>query len=186
MPIREIVVVEDPRLREKAKSIERFTPKLEQLGQDMLETMRAHSGLGLAGPQIGVMQRIFVAEVPLPVAENSEPRHPSAGESFIIVNPVILKTSKTTGEGEEGCLSIPAMRGLVERPAWIEVSAQDVNGHPLKLKVDGLLARIFLHETDHLDGILFVDHITDSSKLWQLLPQTEPQKKEKTGAGPIV
>ena len=97
--------------------------------------MRSYEGVGLAGPQIGVMQRIFVAEIPLPKDEDIEP-HPQSGNSYVLVNPKIVKISRSIAEGEEGCLSIPDWRGLVERPEWIEVRAQDITGHKIKLKVD--------------------------------------------------
>ena len=78
-------------------------------------------------------------------------------------------------EGQEGCLSIPGWQGLVERPTWVEVKAQNINGKKFKLKVDDLLARIFLHEIDHLNGVLFIDHIKEPEKLWQIPPETEEE-----------
>ena len=172
MAVRKVIYLGDERLRQKAKKIKQFTPGLKQLAQDMLETMRRHNGFGLAGPQIGVMQRIFVAEIPLPDNEDNE-AHPQSGRTYILVNPKIVKVSTSVAEGQEGCLSIPDWRGLVERAEWIEVRAQDINGHKIKLKVDGLLARIFMHEIDHLEGILFIDHIDDNEKLWRILPEGE-------------
>lgn len=169
MAVRKVIYFGDERLRQKAKKIKQFTPGLKQLAQDMLETMHHYDGFGLAGPQIGVMQRIFVAEIPLVEDDDNEP-HPQSGKSYILVNPKIVKMSESVVEGQEGCLSIPNLRGLVERAEWIEVRAQDINGRKIKLKVDGLLARIFMHEIDHLDGVLFVDHISDNEKLWQILP----------------
>jgi len=179
MAVRKVIYFGDERLRQKAKKIKQFTPGLKQLAQDMLETMRHYDGFGLAGPQIGVMQRIFVAEIPLPEDKDSEP-HPQSGKSYVLVNPKIVKMSESVVEGQEGCLSIPDWRGLVERAEWIEVRAQDVNGQKIKLKVEGLLARIFAHEIDHLEGILYIDHITDNEKLWRILPDgTEDEAVEK-------
>lgn len=172
MAVRTVIYIDDERLRQKAPKVARFTPALEQLAEDMLETMRAYKGVGLAGPQIGIMQRIFVAEIPPPKNDEDEP-HPQSGVSYVLVNPEITKVSKTLVEDQEGCLSIPTWYGLVERPEWVEVKAQDVKGRKFKLKVNGLLARIFMHEIDHLEGVLFLDHIKDPKKVWQLLPEDE-------------
>ncbi len=165
MTIREIVYVDDPRLRQKANYIRAFTPELHTLAQDMLETMRHHEGVGLAGPQIGVMTRIFVAEIPRPPDGETEP-HPQSGVSYVLINPEIIKIAQNLVEGKEGCLSIPKWAGLVERPAWVAVRARGLDGQTLHLKVDDLLARIFMHEIDHLNGVLYTDYITDPDKLW--------------------
>ncbi|MCB9101146.1 MAG: peptide deformylase [Anaerolineales bacterium] len=178
MPIRQIVYINDERLRQKAKKIKQFSPSLKKLAQDMLETMRAYDGVGLAGPQIGVMQRIFVAEIPSP-NDDAEP-HPQSGRSYILVNPEIVKSSEALVEGQEGCLSIPNWQGLVERPEWVEVKAQNIDGRKIKLKVDGYLARIFSHEIDHLNGVLFFDHITNQEKLWEISPKDPPGGSESS------
>ena len=172
MTIRQVIYFGDDRLRQKAKKVKQFTPGLKQLAQDMLETMRHHQGVGLAGPQIGVMQRIFVAEIPLPDDEEIEP-HPQSGKSYILINPKVVKSAKTLVEGQEGCLSIPKWRGCIDRPEWVEVRAQDIQGRQIKLKVDDLLARVFMHEIDHLDGVLYIDHIKDEDKLWQVDEEEE-------------
>ncbi|MEW5961184.1 MAG: peptide deformylase [Chloroflexota bacterium] len=165
MAVRKVIYVDDDRLRQKAKKVKNFTAGLKQLAQDMLETMRSYQGVGLAGPQIGVMQRLFVAEIPAGRGDGAEP-HPQSGRSYVLINPEIVKTSAELVEGQEGCLSIPNWQGLVERPQWLEIKAQDVNGRKIKLKVDDYLARIFSHEVDHLNGVLFTDHIKDPAKLW--------------------
>lgn len=175
MAIRKVICIDDKRLRQKANKIRDFRPELKILAEDMLETMRSYDGVGLAGPQIGVMQRIFVAEIPPPKDDNQE-AHPQSGVSYILVNPEIAKTSQNLVEGKEGCLSIPDWAGLVERPEWVEVQAQNIGGRPIKLKVDGLLARIFMHEIDHLNGVLYIDHITDPQKLWSV----EKEEQENT------
>lgn len=176
MAIRQVIYSNDERLRQKAKKVKQFTPGLKQLAQDMLETMRHYDGVGLAGPQIGVMQRIFVAEIP-DVRDGQEKPHPQSGVTYVLINPELVKTAEKLEEGQEGCLSIPTWQGLVERPEWVEVKAQDLTGKKIKLKVDGLLARIFQHEMDHLDGVLFIDYIKDQQKLWQVLPEDEsPQE----------
>lgn len=176
MTIRKIITLDDERLRQKAKKVKQFTPALKQLTEDMLETMRANNGVGLAGPQIGVMQRIFVAEIPASRSGTDEP-HPQSGTSYVLINPEIIQYAGERVEGREGCLSIPTWYGLVERPVWVEVKALDLNGKKIKLKVDDLLARIFQHEMDHLDGVLFIDHITNREKIWQVLPENGSDEK---------
>ncbi len=162
MAVRKILYASDPRLRRKAKKVKVFGPQLKKLADDMVETMRQSQGVGLAGPQIGVMQRIFVAEIP------TEEDDPYSGKPWVMVNPEIIKHTANMEEGQEGCLSIPGWVGLVNRHCSVEIRARTVAGKPIKMKVSGFLARVFQHEHDHLDGILFVDHISDPEKLWQL------------------
>jgi len=162
MAVRKILYASDPKLRTKAKKVKVFGPQLKQLADDMLETMRVANGVGLAGPQIGVLQRIFVAEIP------EEEDNPLSGKPFVIVNPEIVKRSDEMEEGQEGCLSIPGWLGEVNRHRSIEIRARTVTGKPIKMKVSGFLARVFQHENDHLNGVLFVDHITDPEKLWRV------------------
>ena len=172
MAIRDVILTPDERLRQKANKVKTFATDLKTLTTDMLETMRCCQGVGLAGPQIGIMQRIFVAEIPAPENPESEP-HPQCGVAYVIINPEIIKSSRELVESKEGCLSIPGWTGLVNRPDWVTIQAQDLAGRRVKLKVDGLLARIFLHEIDHLNGVLFTDHIIDTEKLWQIEPEAE-------------
>ena len=165
MALRKIIYANDTRLRQKAKRVKQFGPALKALGDDMLETMHAAHGIGLAAPQIGLLQRLFVAELP------EEEGDPQSGKPFVLINPEVVKTSRDEVEGDEGCLSIPTWYGLVWRPEWVEVKGQDTNGKPLRIKAEGLLARVFLHEMDHLDGILFVDRVESPDKLWQAKPE---------------
>lgn len=178
MPVRQIIHINDQRLRLKAKKVKQFTPGLKKLAQDMVDTMRAYDGVGLAAPQIGVMQRIFVAEIPVPDDDDAEP-HPQSGRTYILINPVVVKSSNELIEGQEGCLSIPDWQGLVERPAWVEVKAQNVDGRKIKLKVEGYLARIFSHEIDHLNGVLFIDYISDQEKLWKISSEDPSGKSQE-------
>ena len=168
MPVRKLVYIEDECLRQKAQAITQLSPSLSQLVEDMVDTMRAHHGVGLAGPQIGEMKRIFVAHIPLPDSDEVEPIHPEAGKTFVLINPVVVSSSSARMEGEEGCLSIPGWRGLVERPDSVTVEALTLTGEKVSLQADGFLARVFLHEIDHLNGVLYVDHISDQTKLWQV------------------
>lgn len=172
MAIRKIIYANDSRLRQKAKRVKQFGPDLKALADDMLETMHAASGIGLAAPQIGLLQRLFVVQLP------EDEDDPQNSRPFVLVNPEVVKTSRNEIEGEEGCLSLPTWYGLVWRPEWAVVKAQDVNGKPVRIKAEGMLARVFLHELDHLNGILFVDRVESPDKLWQIKPE-EPQGEQE-------
>lgn len=183
MAIRKIIYANDSRLRQKAKRVKQFGPVLKDLADDMLETMHSApgGGIGLAAPQIGLLQRLFVAELP------EDENEPQSGKPFVLVNPEIVKPSRNEVEGEEGCLSIPTWYGLVWRPEWVVVKARDVNGKPMRIKAEGMLARVFLHEMDHLDGVLFIDRVESPDKLWQVKPEDlqgeqEAEEKEPTEA----
>lgn len=154
----EIMTVDNPDhlkvLRGKAKKVQRVTPKMAAFAQRMLETMRNANGVGLAAPQVGVLQRLFVAELPED-EENNQPR-----ETYIVFNPEVVKNS---GEqiGFEGCLSIPGYIGEVARAEQVTVKGLNQRGRPVRYKMEGYLARVFQHEIDHLDGILYTDKLTN-------------------------
>ncbi|MGC9335583.1 MAG: peptide deformylase [Anaerolineae bacterium] len=158
----EILTVDHPEqlrvLRSRSKRVPQVTPKLAAFSQQMLETMREANGVGLAAPQVGVLLRFFVAELP----EDEETGDPA--ETYVLFNPEIIKGS---GEqvGYEGCLSIPGYIGEVARQDRVIVQGLDERGRQVRLKVEGYLARVFQHEIDHLDGILFTDKLTDPSTL---------------------
>ena len=148
LPIR---IFGDPVLRERAFEVTEFDAALRRLGDDMLETMRGANGAGLAANQVGVLRRVFTWQ--LVGDEETPPEH------GIYVNPEILETSAETQEDEEGCLSFPGLFYPTVRPLRATLKAFDVDGKPLERTGEGLLARIFLHEIDHLNGILFLDHL---------------------------
>jgi peptide deformylase len=154
----EILTVENTQhqkvLRSKSRKVQKVTPKLAAFAEQMLETMRNANGVGLAAPQVGVLQRLFVVELPED-EENEQPR-----ETYIFFNPEIVKSS---GEqiGYEGCLSIPGYIGEVARSEQITIKGLNEKGRPVRLKTEGYLARVFQHELDHLDGILYTDRLTD-------------------------
>lgn len=144
MAIRNIRMMGDPILTKKCRPVEAMTPKIKELIQDMSDTMYEQRGVGLAAPQVGMLKRIVVVDV---------------GEgSRVMINPVILETS---GEqtGDEGCLSLPGKFGTVTRPAVVTVQAQDEELETYTLEAEGYLARAICHECDHLDGILYVEHV---------------------------
>ena len=140
----------DPILKTRAAPVEDFDESLVRLAGEMLATMREQEGVGLAANQVGRLKRILVAAL-----EDDE---------YVVVNPVIEKTAETTEAGFEGCLSIPGIQVEVERPVAVTLSGQDASGRPLRIEAEGLLARIFQHEVDHLDGITILERTDRGSR----------------------
>ena len=165
MAIRTIVTLPEPVLRRKARPVTKFDNHLQTLIDDMIDTMRAAPGVGLAAPQVAVSERVIVVEYAEP-EEGEEGEEPIEVEPklYVMVNPEIVKASPETVVGVEGCLSIPMLVGEVERAQEIRIKGFNRRGQPMKLKVDGWLARIFQHEIDHVNGVVFTDHAT---KVWQ-------------------
>lgn len=143
----QIRIFGDPVLRERAEEVTEFDDRLAALADAMLETMREARGLGLAANQVGVLKRLFTWELP------DEGRHGA------LVNPTVTETSEDTEEDDEGCLSFPGLFYPTARPLWVRMVAQDVLGDERSIEGEGLLARILLHELDHLNGVLFIDHL---------------------------
>jgi peptide deformylase len=148
MAILPIRIFGDPVLREKASPVTEFDDALRRLAEDMTETMRDAAGVGLAANQVGVLRRLFTWEL-----HGDEPRHGAW------VNPEVLETSEEIQEGEEGCLSFPGLFYPTARPLRARLAVTDVHGEPHEVAGEGLLARIYLHELDHLNGVLFIDHL---------------------------
>ena len=140
----------DPILKTRAAPVEDFDESLERLAEEMLVTMREQEGVGLAANQVGRLKRILVAAL-----EEDE---------YVVVNPVVEATDEATEAGSEGCLSIPGIQVEVERPVAITLSGQDATGRPLRIEAEGLLARIFQHEVDHLDGVTILDRTDRESR----------------------
>ena len=141
----------DPLLRRKAQAVREVTPEIRRIVDDMIETMYDEVGIGLAAPQIGVSLRLMVVGD----EKNREAR--------ALVNPVIAEQGgKITAE--EGCLSLPGIFAPVTRAEWVRLEAQDLDGAPVSIKAKGLAARVFQHEMDHLDGILFIDRLDTMSR----------------------
>lgn len=149
MAVWEIRTLGDPVLRKKAEPVDAVDDEVRNLMDDMLETMYEADGVGLAAPQIGVGKRVIVIDV-------REPDVPPFG----LVNPVIVEKSEAVDRGEEGCLSIPGLREIVERSERVVVEGLDREGNAVRIDADGLLARALQHEVDHLDGILFIDRVS--------------------------
>jgi peptide deformylase len=154
----EILTVDNERqlkvLRSKSRKVQEVTPKLAAFAKRMLEAMREANGVGLAAPQVGVTLRFFVVELP----EDEENDQPT--QTYIVFNPEIVK-GRGEQVGYEGCLSIPGYIGEVARQEHITVKGLSEKGRPVRYKLQGYLARVFQHEIDHLDGILFTDRLTD-------------------------
>lgn len=150
MAILDIRQFGDPALRTQAQEVERVSDIHVRLVDDMLETMRAAPGVGLAGNQVGVLERLFVWEV--------------EDEHGVVINPKITKRSRATSEYEEGCLSLPGLVYPVTRPASVRVEGTDLDGSALRIDAEELVARVFQHEIDHLGGILFIDHLPEDLK----------------------
>jgi peptide deformylase len=165
MAIKPILTAENPVLRQKSRKVRQFGDNLAELVKDMFETMHASNGLGLAAPQIGVLQRVVVIELPAEYDEQGQEVEPA--EAFVLVNPEIIKT-RGEEEMEEGCLSVPGFRGLVKRATQATVRAQDLEGRIVRYKGYDLLAHAFQHEIDHLDGVLYLDRLESPEKLWRI------------------
>lgn len=158
MAVHSILRIGDPRLREISQPVESFdTPELHELVEDMFDTMRAADGAGLAAPQIGVLQRVMIFSVD----ENS--RYPEVEDvpETVLINPEFTVISEEIDGFWEGCLSVPGMRGYVERPGKIRYKGFDQFGKPVAREAQGFHATVFQHEYDHLDGILYTDRLVD-------------------------
>lgn len=158
MTIRKIVTLPDPVLRRKAKPVERFNQDLQDLINDMIETMRDAPGVGLAAPQVGVGDRVIVVEY----AEGEQEDAPK--KLYVMVNPEIKQLSSESELGIEGCLSVPGLQGEVDRSIEIIVKGKNRNGHPMRVRAKDWMARIFQHEIDHLNGVVFTDR---AARVWK-------------------
>jgi len=172
MTLRTIVTLPDPVLRKKAHAVKKFDKDLNSLIDDMVETMREAPGVGLAAPQIGLSDRLVVVEYY--EREEDEENEEAPKKVWAVINPEIVKSSEQTVMGVEGCLSIPGLLGEVERHQEVLVKGLNRHGKPMKIKAKGWLARIFQHEIDHLNGVLFTDLAT---RVWQ--PQQEVEQEQE-------
>lgn len=146
MAIRKIRLDGDRVLTKACRPVKEATPRIRELIEDMLETMYDAYGVGLAAPQVGILKRLVVVDV--------DGEHP-----YVLINPEIIESD---GEqtGEEGCLSIPGKHGIVTRPNHVKIKAFDADMQPIEVEGEGLLARAFCHEIEHLDGIMYTTHVT--------------------------
>ena len=172
MSLRKIVTLPDTVLRRKAHAVTKFDKNLHTLIDDMVETMREAPGVGLAAPQIGLSERIIVIEYF--EHEEDEEKEDAPKKVWAVLNPEIIKASEEKMMGVEGCLSIPGLVGEVERHAAVQVKGMNRHGKPMKIKAEGWLARIFQHEIDHLNGVLFTDRAT---RVWKPQDEVEPEQE---------
>ncbi|MDR0852881.1 MAG: peptide deformylase [Clostridiales Family XIII bacterium] len=178
MALRNIVTEEDEILRKQSRVVMEITDRTRTLVEDMWDTLDAAKGVGLAAPQVGVLRRIFVIDVtpppevdedgaaadhPAPAGHPKEERELDEPENYrwTMINPEILWISDETVTESEGCLSVPGVTGNVERPAAVLISAIDEDGDEYQVKAEGLFAKAFFHELDHLNGVLFTDKASD-------------------------
>ncbi len=183
--IRKIIYADNPQLRERSRSIKRIDADVRRLIDDMVETMHVSNGIGLAAIQVGVPRRIIVVQLPEEYEEDNEnlggnngkrahvQLPPEVGQLYAIINPEIVRYSRKMEEGVEGCLSIPGLVGMVPRHTSVIVRGMGLDGKKVRIRANGLLARIFQHEIDHCEGVLFIDHIVDPNKIWSVEEGTE-------------
>ena len=180
MAVRKVLQATDSQgeavLRRHSHKVKVFDQALQRLTEDMLETMHARNGIGLAAVQVGVLQRVIVAELPPEKEEGEEEgAPPRPGQRFILCNPELTWRSEEDQVGEEGCLSLTGWYAQVPRALEVEVRYQDLQGKRRKLRVAGYLARVLQHEMDHLEGILFTDQIQDLATLVRLSKEGEEE-----------
>ena len=172
MTLRRIVTLPEPVLKRKARTVTKFDKDLQTLLDDMVETMRDAPGVGLAAPQIGLSERIIVSEYY--EKEEDEENEDAPKKVWAMINPEIVKSSEETLPGVEGCLSIPGLVGEVERHTAVQVKGMNRHGKPMKVKAKGWLARIFQHEIDHLNGVLFTERAT---RVWRPSEEVEQEQE---------
>jgi len=165
---REIRVIGDPVLREKAREVTEFDRSLRKLAKRMIRVMHDAPGVGLAAPQVGVVQRLLVYDV------DDDPK--------VLVNPELDEFADEVAEADEGCLSVPGLTMPVERPVSVRVRAQDADGEPLDFRAEGFEARVIQHEFDHLEGVLIVDRTSRSARASAMRSMREREDAGLTGA----
>ena len=179
MAIRTILTAPDPRLKKKAKPVASVDAGVRQLMDDMLETMYEAPGIGLAAPQIGELRRVIVLDID---------REELKTGPILMANPEIIEASDEDATYEEGCLSVPEHYSDVVRPARVTVRYLDRDGAPREMACEGLLATCVQHEIDHLDGILFIDHISSLKRnmiLRKLLKARKEQERDEAEGKPV-
>lgn len=209
MAVRRILYLGEPLLREVARPVEAFDASLATLAEDMIETMLDAPGLGLSAPQVGAGIRLIVVRTPRPdaeveqegeeggdgaggqcgrVGEASQAQEQDEATVLVLANPEIVESGRETVTRIEGCLSLPTLHGLVTRPDSVIVRGTTLEGRHVEVEASGLLSRIFQHEIDHLDGVLFIDRAEADSLYW-LVPDEEEEsgyREEPTTVEEVV
>lgn len=165
MAILPVLPFSDPVLRQKAKRVRRLDDRMQKLIDDMIETMHSVNGMGLAAPQVGVPLRLFVMQVPKELEGD-----PMAGQLIVMYNPAVIHSSGQW-EPDEGCLSLPGYVGNPKRAEMVVVKGRDRAGKEIRIKAQGLLAQALQHEIEHLDGILYFDHLESLDQLRKAVPK---------------
>ena len=171
----------NPILRKKGAKISKITPEIVQLVADMADTMIANNGIGLAAPQVNKSLALFITQVPIKVSDDPEDHEWEQGDLRVFINPKILDHGSDTWLRDEGCLSIPGVYGSVERPITILIQATDLDGNLFEEELSWLPARAFMHENDHINGILFLDRMEKEAR--RKLDQELAEVKKKYGKG---
>jgi peptide deformylase len=178
MAIRPILIIPDNKLRQVAEPIQAVDGEVRALVDDMFETMYDAPGIGLAAPQIGILKRVVVLDVAKRQDEEAKP------QPMVFINPAITWSSEERSSYEEGCLSIPDYYEVVERPAVIKVAYLDREGAEQEIEADGILATCLQHEIDHLNGVLFIDHISRLKRLRVIRRFEKAARREGDDARP--
>ena len=177
MAVQEVITVGDSRLRQRSRPVKEISPEIRTLIADMIETMHEQNGVGLAAPQVAQLVRLIVIEMP---DDDELPHH---GERFVVINPEIAKMSRDVEDGIEGCLSIPGYIGEVERSVEVVVRGLDERGKKFRIRAKDYLARVFQHEIDHLNGVLYIDRLTAPDRIWEVKPGEEEQAELEAQQG---
>lgn len=172
MATRPILIIPEPQLRQISEPITKIDKEVERLAADMLETMYDAPGIGLAAIQVGVKKRLITIDV----AREDAPKSP-----LVLINPEIVSASEELSVYNEGCLSIPEYYEEVERPAQVKVRYQDLKGGAQEIEADGLLATCLQHEIDHLNGVLFIDHLSRLKRERVIKKFTKAARREAEG-----
>ena len=180
MSLRRVRLLGDEVLRRKSRRVTRFDDNLTTLAVDMADLMRGANGVGLAAPQVGVLERVVVVETP------EDEDDPGSGQLHVVVNPKVIRASKNQVDGLEGCLSIPGYVGEVTRHEAVTIKGQDLNGRKVRINATGFLARVFQHEIDHLEGVLFIDRLTEPDRIRHVEEGQEEQAEVPGAAVELV
>ena len=156
----------DPILRRQAKKIGKVLPRMKKFTDDMIETMHAEQGVGLAANQVGSLQKVVVIQLP------------DWEDALVLINPEITR-QEGEREVEEGCLSIPGYRGTVKRSVSVRAKAIGLDGKVIRIKADGLLAQALEHETGHVNGSLYIDHLISPDSLWKVTQSSEDEEEDQ-------
>ncbi len=177
MAVRPIITIGDARLKQRSRPIDKITAETRTLISDMIDTLHDSHGVGLAAVQVGELQRLVLVEVP----EDEEV--PGSGQLYVVLNPEIVKTGSEREVGLEGCLSIPGWVGDVERFTDILVRGMNRHGKMIRIHATGYVARVFQHEIDHCNGVMYIDRLVAPDRFWQVKEGEEEEAERQAATG---